>query len=227
MLESQKLEFAELVKSSMMIYQQEITTDLLKIWWNCLIGHDLKTVKDAFGRHIQDTKSGKFAPKPADIIAMIELFKPDGRLGADEAWALYPHDEATSAVITEEMAQAMQVAYPLLQEGDKIAARMSFKEAYNRITTQNKINGIQPKWFASLGQDKNGRETVIKEAVRLGRLTQDHAISLLPPAQNSQFNNNVLQLQKVMQIESKIDLTPQEIAKAKEKIAQIKAMLQK
>ena len=112
------------------------------------------------------------------IIKNIELLQPDGRLGAEEAWALYPHNEADSAVITDEMAQAMQAAQPLLQEGDKIAARMSFKEAYNRITTQNKMNGVKPKWFLSLGHRKEGRDIVIAEAVRLGRLTQDHAITI-------------------------------------------------
>ena len=161
------------------------------------------------------------------IIKQIELLQPDGRLGADEAWALYPHDEATSAVITDEMAEAMKVAYPLLQEGDKIAARMSFKEAYNRITTQNKINGIQPKWFPSLGHDKDGREKVIQEAVRLGRLTQYHALSLLPPPKDSEFNNNIFQLQKVMQITEKTELTPEQAEKGREKIAQIKALLSK
>ena len=130
------------------------------------------------------------------IIKQIELLNPEGRLGADEAWALYPHNEADSAVITEEIAQAMQVAYPLLLEGDKIAARMSFKEAYNRITTQNKMNGIKTKWFPSLGHRKEGRDIVIAEAVRLGRLTKDHALSLLPPPVDYEFTNNLIQLKQ-------------------------------
>jgi len=115
------------------------------------------------------------------IIEQIEKLQPDGRPGADEAWAMIPMDEYTSAVMTQEMAEALHIAQPLLDAGDKIAARMSFKEAYARIVEANKRNGIKPSWFPSLGHDKEGRDTVLAEAVRLGRLTADHAIGLLPP----------------------------------------------
>ena len=158
------------------------------------------------------------------IIKQIELLNPDGRIGADEAWALYPHNEADSAVITEEMAQAMQVAQPLLLEGDKIAARMSFKEAYNRITTQNKMNGIKPKWFPSLGHRKEGRDIVIAEAVRLGRLTKEHALSLLPPPVDYEFTNNLIQLKQTMALQDKT-LAPEQMQKNHERITAIKAML--
>jgi hypothetical protein len=117
----------------------------------------------------------------AAIVEKIEQLNPDGRPGADEAWAMIPMDEYTSAVMTQEMAEALHIAQPLMDAGDKIAARMSFKEAYGRIMDTNKRNGVKPTWFPSLGQDKEGRDTVLAEAVRLGRLSADHAIGLLPP----------------------------------------------
>ena len=178
-------------------------------------------IKKALG-NLRDTGS-RFTQ--AAIIAEIEKLKPDGRLGADEAWALYPHNEANSAVITDEMAEAMHVAYPLLQEGDKIAARMSFKEAYARIVLQNKMNGISPKWFPSLGTDKDSRQQVIDDAVRLGRLTKDHALSLLPPVQNLQITNQVLAAKETFQITQDKNFTADDRAKAKEKLAKIKAIL--
>jgi hypothetical protein len=158
------------------------------------------------------------------IIEEVEKLKPDGRLGADEAWAIYPHDEATSAVISNEMAEAMQVAYPLLQEGDKVGARMAFKNAYERITENNKANGHEPKWFPSLGSDPSGRELVITEAVRLGRLPQSTIQTLLPPPVDHKFTSNVIALKQVMQISDK---TPQDIEKNKARIADIKSMLAK
>lgn len=115
------------------------------------------------------------------IIEQIEKLQPDGRPGADEAWAMIPMDEYVSTVMTQEMADALHIAQPLLDEGDKIAARMAFKEAYSRIVETNKRNGVKPSWFPSLGHDKEGRESVLAEAVRLGRLDADHAIGLLPP----------------------------------------------
>lgn len=119
----------------------------------------------------------------AIVIEKLEELRPDGRPGSDEAWAMIPHDEYTSVVMTEEMAEAMSIARQLLNEGDKIGARMAFKEAYNRIVEQNKRANISPKWFPSLGIDKESRQDALSKAVRLGRITQDHALSLISPDQ--------------------------------------------
>jgi hypothetical protein len=54
----------------------------------------------------------------------------DGIPGAEEAWALMSRPEDDTVVITEQMGEAMQIAGPLLKDGDRVAARMAFKEAY-------------------------------------------------------------------------------------------------
>ena len=123
------------------------------------------------------------------VIAEIEKLQPDGRPGADEAWAMIPRDEQTSVVMTEEMAQAMGIAQGLLDEGDQVAARMAFKEAYTRLVDTAKRGNIPAKWFPSLGSDKTQRESCLMESVRLGRLTHQHALSLLPPLDDHQSRN--------------------------------------
>lgn len=168
---------------------------------------------------LKNVRNGTKPFSQGAIVAEIELLNPDGRLGADEAWAIYPHDEATSAVLTNEIAEAMQIAKPLLDEGDKVGARMAFKEAYTRIVTKNKNEGIEPKWFPSLGFDKNGREEVLKQAVQLGRLTQDHALSLLPMKVNPAITEFVGLL------DNKTQLTPEQADKNRKRISEIKAML--
>lgn len=115
------------------------------------------------------------------IIDALEKVCPDGRPGADEAWAMIPRDEHTSAMMTEEMAEAYGIAKPLLNEGDQIAARKSFIEAYSRIVERNKQAGVSLKWFPSLGRDSEMRTTVLQEAVRLGRIGADHAEKIVPP----------------------------------------------
>jgi len=178
MIDSEKKEFSTLMDAIMPVYRMEASAPTKLIWWNVLKNHELCDVSAAFSEHV---KTNKFAPTPADIIALIDKIRPDGRPGADEAWAMIPMDEYTSAVMTQEMAEALHIAQPLIDEGDKIAARMSFKEAYTRIVESNKRNGVKPSWFPSIGQDKEGRDTVLAEAVRLGRMTADRAIGLLPP----------------------------------------------
>jgi hypothetical protein len=187
-----------------------------------MMASDLKEYHPSLiSQALQNVRKGQKPFGLGAIVAEIESLKPDGRLGADEAWALYPHDEATSAVLTNEISEAMQIAQPLLNEGDKVGARMAFKEAYTRIVAKNKNEGIAPKWFPSLGTDKNGREEVLKQAVQLGRLTQDHAISLLPVKVNAKVS------EAVALIDNKTKLTPEQIEKNQKRLAEIKSMLAK
>ena len=104
----------------------------------------------------------------------------DGRPGPEQAWAMMPRSEADSVVWTEEMCQAHAVAKPLLDEGDQVAARMAFAEAYRRMIQAARDAGAPVHWTPSLGHDPHGRESVLLEAVRLGRLTQTHVAGLLP-----------------------------------------------
>jgi hypothetical protein len=122
--------------------------------------------------------------------------------------------------MTEEMAEAYGIAKPLLDEGDQVAARMAFKEAYARIVDANKRDGVPPKWFPSLGDSKEGREAALNTAVRLGRIGADHAAKLLAPAQAvAMLESN----HKAMAIEHK-QISPEQ---AKENFARVKAMLGK
>lgn len=112
----------------------------------------------------------------ADVVSRLD----DGRPGVEEAWAQMPFDESQSVVWTEEMAQAFGIARGLLEEGEKVAARMAFKEAYIRLIGQARDAGRPVSWTPSLGYDKNGREPVLSEAVALGRLSYEHAEDLCP-----------------------------------------------
>lgn len=180
MRDSDKKAFAELVRATLKMYRAEADAEVLRLWWAIMCQHEMNVVSAGFSAFLSDKKS-KFQPVPADIIEFIERLVPDGRLGADEAWAMIPRDEHVSAVMTDEMSEAMGAAQPLLDEGDQVAARMAFKEAYVRIVEKNKLAGIAPKWFPSLGRDPAMREAVLVEAVRLGRLSVEHA-SVTAPA---------------------------------------------
>jgi hypothetical protein len=65
-------------------------------------------------------------------------------------------------------------------DSDEIGARMAFKESYAKAMTLARDAGVPVKWTPSLGQDQYGRECVLTEAVRKGRLTAPHVAKLLP-----------------------------------------------
>lgn len=222
MLDSDKKEFASIVGATLKMYRIEPDAEVLRLWWGVLKRFTIEQVREGFSAYI-GSNDAEFL-LPTHIVAAIEANEPDGRVGAEEAWATYPHDESSSAVITNEMAEAMQIAQHLLDDGDRIGARMAFKEAYNRIVAQNKSNGIRPKWFASLGHSKEGRELALKDAVAKGRISQDHAISLLPSTVPNSVINAVQEMKYLTA--SKVEFSENEKAKAKEKLASIKAMLQ-
>lgn len=113
----------------------------------------------------------------ADILDRI----PSGHPGVEEAWSMvspYLDNEKSSIVWTDEMAQAFGVALPLAD--DKIAARMAFKESYSNAIAQARDVKRAPRWRPSLGTDPHGRQAALEEAVRLGRLSHDHARKLIP-----------------------------------------------
>jgi len=113
---------------------------------------------------------------PADIINRID----DGRPGPEEAWAMIPKDDAGSVVWTDEMAAAFRISAPILYEGDAIAARMAFKEAYLREVAKAKDDGIPPRWFPSFGFSQAGREAALIEAAGKGHISYQRAANWLP-----------------------------------------------
>jgi hypothetical protein len=115
--------------------------------------------------------------KMVDIIVRIA----DGRPETEEAWNMLPMDEMTSTVWTEEIAHAWGLASPLLEAGDVAAARATFGEGYAKAVQQARIRREPVRWMPSLGSDVRGREAVVLDAVRKGRLTMTQASALLPP----------------------------------------------
>lgn len=217
MLDADKKQFAKIVRSTMLVTGGEAPEpDVLRIWWAALQNYQIADVSAAFSEYAM---RGKFAPRPADILEILDRALPDGRPGADEAWAIIPRDEYTSAVWTTEIAEAWGIAKPLLDEGDQVAARMAFKESYARIVDSNKRNGIKPSWLPSLGQDKEGRDSVLAEAVRLGRIGAEHAIGLVAPDKIAPMLQSAGK--ERMALEHKMPTSDQELAN----LAKIKAIL--
>lgn len=112
----------------------------------------------------------------SDVVSRID----DGRPGPEEAWAMMPFDESQSVVWTDEMAHAFGIALPLLNDGDRVAARMAFKEAYTKALADARDSRRPVAWTPSLGHSKDGRDSVLMEAVSRGRLTMDRAREYVP-----------------------------------------------
>lgn len=101
----------------------------------------------------------------ADIVQRID----DGRPGAEEAWSSFPKSEQDAGVVTDEMSAAWGAAAPLF-ESDEVAARMAFREVYEREVRAARAQGVLPVWRVSPGFNRKATESVALEAVKLGKL---------------------------------------------------------
>jgi hypothetical protein len=166
-------QFLTMYRDVMGLYGKAATATQETMVFRALAAHDLRAVRAAFDAHIRDPQRGRFAPLPADILAQIEgAAENDGRPGAEEAWAmcLPAADEARTVVWTAEMAEAWGLARVVLDAGDEVGARMTFRETYGRLIASARKMRAAPQWSATLGHDEAMRADALRDAVSTGRL---------------------------------------------------------
>ena len=149
----------------------------LTVWFRLLAPYQLKHCLMALD---ELTKKSPFVPTPDGVIK--EIVTRDGRPTSDEAWAtaLTASDEGATVLWTDEIAQALSMgASDLLAGGDKTAARMAFRDSYNRLVDQARSDCRPINTWVSLGHDASSRNSVIKQAEVKGLLTHEKASSLL------------------------------------------------
>jgi hypothetical protein len=76
--------FHDGIAGVMSFYGKSVSRFALDVWWTALRRFDLQAIVDAFNRHLANPDTGQFAPKPADIIRMLQGSTQDSAL---RAWA--------------------------------------------------------------------------------------------------------------------------------------------
>lgn len=184
--------FARLLDAVYALHGKALAAEPKALFFRAMSGYSLAVVRGALDAHVRDPQRGQFPPKPADLMAQIEgNAEADGRPGPDEAWAiaLTSRDEAETVVWTPEIAQAFAVCSPVLDTGDKVGARVAFKDAYARLVTAARREGKPCTWDVSLGWDQNKRKESLEAAVRLNLLPAPTAAALLPaPTEADGYN---------------------------------------
>ena len=80
--------FHDGISGVMSFYGKSVSRFALDVWWTALRRFDLVAIVDAFNRHLANPDTGQFAPKPADIIRMLQGSTQDSAL---RAWAKVDH----------------------------------------------------------------------------------------------------------------------------------------
>lgn len=99
----------------------------------------------------------------------------DGHPAPNEAWAvaIQAADERNTVVWTTLTQQAWNTALPLVQAGDKIAARQAFLETYTRLVKEARAARLPASYAPSLGFDLTSRNAALTDAVSKGLLAHD------------------------------------------------------
>lgn len=178
MLDQDKTAFAEIYRGVCATYGREVNKDAMRIAWGVLLPFDLQQVRQAYSAHVA---TGEFMPTPAHILNLITASHPAmARPGADEAWMKTPPEEL-SYWATDEMVGAWAVVAEEMHSDrpDRTAARMAFKDTYNRLVDEAKAQGRPVRWRLVRGTRKENLEDTVREGLRLGYLPPDEAQELL------------------------------------------------
>ena len=137
---------------------------------------------DDIKRGLDRMKRSTFCPIFPEFAGWCEP-KTDDWLGAHEAWAIAEKSigfdgQELTVIWTEQMAQAFSRCEELIKTGDKYQraeAKKIFCDAYDRLVTQAKDQGLKPIYVTSLGTDKDQAIAAIKQAEVDGFLTAPEA----------------------------------------------------
>ena len=129
-------------------------------------------------RGLARMKRSTFCPTFPEFAGWCEP-KADDWLGSHEAWAIAEKSigfdgQELTVIWTEQMAQAFSRCEELIKTGDKYQraeAKKIFCDAYDRLVTQAKDQGLKPIYVTSLGTDKDQAIAAIKQAEVDGFLT--------------------------------------------------------
>lgn len=178
MTENDKKQFAELLADTMEVFEKQVSATTVGIWFNVLQRYTIEEIQYGFSAYMN---TGKFSPKPADIVEAISERAGSVWKTADEAFAvvLALTDESSTVIATDAIMEAMDGLWDLVRD-NAISGRMAFKEAYERIMKHGKLTGRVPQSFVSVGTDQDKRRDVIENGYRAGLITADQARQHLP-----------------------------------------------
>jgi hypothetical protein len=174
----------EVIKSLMVVIEMtraEVGDAAQQMILDELSGYPKDLALKALHKCLKELRPGQFYI--GAVLDRIDLGHPSPEL----AWAMASKaaDEGEAVLWTDMMAQAWGQVYPLVAEGDKIAARMAFKECYGAALEDAQLHRRMPVWELSPGTDRKRTNEVLAMAVRQGHISLECAEVLALPTPSS------------------------------------------
>lgn len=154
---------------------ESISESRMQMFASDLSDYSAKEINEAWKKY-RSTPTNLKMPMPAVLKQLVD----DGHPTAQESWAMIPRDDRASVVWSDQMRSAYAVAEPLIREGNISGAFFAYREEYDRLIANARMNRQKPKWSASFGDDKSGRDAALIVAIEKGRLTPERAVQFYP-----------------------------------------------
>lgn len=183
-----EVRFSELLSGISEMYGQSPSPAVFEIWFNTLKRFDFESISMAFSIHIQDPDHGKFMPRPADIVRVIEGSAQDS---AFRAWTKF--EKALGMIGTYETVvfddpiihRIIQDMGGWTRQGQVTEKELPYvKNEFIRRYQEIKFRGVIPEYPPKLvgiseGQNRlSGFLDMIPEPVLIGDQTKAQALLL-------------------------------------------------
>lgn len=165
MLETDKLEFAEIWGAAWAMYGKVVTTQLLSMAFEALRSYSIQEVRIGLTRHIQSPDTGQFTPKPADVIkqidgnastrAMIAWNKVDRAVRLIGAWSSVIFDDGLIHRVISDMGGWVQLCKT--EDKEYSFKQKEFLARYQTYLVRNSYDQY-PKVLSGLSDQHNVRK---------------------------------------------------------------------
>ena len=171
-------------------FGERLTEERQEIYCAGLAGIQQDRLVAAFRRARYELKWFPKLAELRELAGALGVDSADGRPGPEEAWARMPKGEqieGDTIIWCEEERAAYHACRGLLREGDQIAARMAFKERYERELTQARSAGRPVRWSISAGYDMEHRLSALVSAIQEKRIRVEAAFDFIPGERLADF----------------------------------------
>lgn len=165
MTEQDKPNFAKLLTSVMAFYRQDMSEFALGVWWEGCKPFDFAAIRDAFNRHAVNPDNGQFAPKPADIVKLLQGSSTDGAMVAwskvDKAvrsigtYQTVVFDDPIIHAVIQDMGGWIELGRKEEKEWPFVAKE--FQTRFRGYKTQGGVDGY-PKSLIGMAEAQNAQQ---------------------------------------------------------------------
>ena len=79
MVEQDKKQFSEIFFAVAQLYEKEMNKMKLSVYFSALQNYSISQVQEGVNKHVKNTETGSFMPKPSDIIKQLEGTQKDAQ----------------------------------------------------------------------------------------------------------------------------------------------------